>query len=139
MGIRYHVDKLHYIMVLTVEGYLTDKQLLFSLKQALSDPAVGPNIRVLFDLRQAKLLDLSANTIRAAANITKSGGDRLSGARLAIVCSTDHVFGLARMFQTLRDRSPGEVKVFRKINQAKGWLNTNYEQPTLLDCLSAYW
>jgi hypothetical protein len=44
------------------------------------------------------------------------------GARVAIVATLDEFFGLARMYEMLRDGSPVECQVFRSLPEAEQWL-----------------
>ena len=52
-----------------------------------------------------------------------------SGSKLALVAQSDELFGLGRMYQTLRDPSPVEVRVFRERSEAEVWLGlpSDYE------------
>jgi len=41
---------------------------------------------------------------------------------MALVATRDEFFGLSRMYATLREDSPVEVKVMRSLREAEQWL-----------------
>jgi hypothetical protein len=59
-----------------------------------------------------------------------------AGARRALVVTSDVVFGMARMYQILRDESPDELQIFRKVDDAFRWLWIIDAKEELLSALS---
>jgi hypothetical protein len=55
--------------------------------------------------------------------------ERARPGRVAVLVSSDTVFGLFRMLQALVDGSPLELCVFRDPAQANAWLSTASEEP----------
>ena len=45
------------------------------------------------------------------------------GARRAFVTGSDFAFGMARMYQTLADDLPSEIRVFDDMSEALEWLD----------------
>jgi hypothetical protein len=45
-----------------------------------------------------------------------------AGARRALVITNDVLFGMARMYQLLKDESPDELQIFRNMDEALQWL-----------------
>ena len=122
MGISYHIDETQHLIILTAEGRLTSEVLLAGVKKVLDDPIVEPGIRAIFDLRGVQGFEISTWTIRAAAGIAHSAEKKLTGSKMAIIASKSVVYGMARMYQILRDGSPAQIKVFRTISEAETWL-----------------
>jgi hypothetical protein len=59
-----------------------------------------------------------------------------AGARRALVVTSDVVFGMARMYQILRDESPDELEIFREMDGALQWLGVDDEKAELLSAIS---
>jgi hypothetical protein len=79
------------------------------------DPDFDPRFSQLFDVTHVTDVQLTAEDVRALARATVFSPD----SRRAILVDTDLKFGLARMFEVLRD-TMGErgVRVFRNLDDA---------------------
>ncbi len=80
----------------------------------------GPNVRILWDLRDAKL-DLDSAEVSDLANTMK----RLAASaqpRVAFVVSQDLEFGLVRMYGVFREEDGVRTSVFRDKERAIAWL-----------------
>ena len=85
---------------------------------------------LLLDLRDVVAADFSAHLVRAAASRVKDRVDpRLESGKFAIIAKRDFLFGMARMYQILRDESPVEVRVFRDRGEAELWLGIADDDP----------
>ena len=83
----------------------------------------GPQIRILWDLRDARF-DLGPAEVRGLAEFVK----RLApptAFRSAFVASRDLEFGLLRMFATLRETKGALTSVFRDKQKAVEWLRND--------------
>lgn len=122
MGIFYYIDTAQQLMVLVAEGDLADEQFVEDIETALNDPVVGPDLRVLFDLRGVEQFKVTTWSVHAITGITKSMESKLTNVKMAIVASNALIYGMARMYKILRSSSPAEVVVFRDLDEAKCWL-----------------
>ena len=108
----------------TFSGVLGDDELVSAYRQLVESPDYDFAADDLADLRGVTRLDVtSAGLGRLMALF--AGIDQLGvRTRLAIVAPGDEVFGVARMYQSLRsDDAPEEIAVFREIATAIAWLD----------------
>jgi hypothetical protein len=125
MPISYKIDEDRGLVLTTATGTLTDADIL-SLKALLAaDPRWRPGMRELSDVRGVERLDVTTAGVRQMAAWDAAADPAIGQYRLAIVASRDHVFGMARMYEMLTDQSVPGVSVFRDIDEAIRWLNTN--------------
>jgi hypothetical protein len=97
-----------------------------------ADPRFAKNFCQLADLRDVTDIQVTAATIREMVRLNPFW----AGARRAVVVTSDVVFGMARMYQILRDESPDALEIFRKMDGALQWLGIVDEKAELLSTLS---
>ena len=76
----------------------------------------------LTDLSDVTELRVTAADMRHIAEITKITAKLTPRGFVAIVAPKDHIFGLARMWESLVDEEDWTTKVFRDRTQAETWL-----------------
>jgi len=104
------------------EGRVTDAEISEAIDAYLA-PGYAELPLGLFDFGGVSEAEVTTEVIRrAAARIAEVVDPGLKHGKLAIVAVRDELFGLARMYQILRDRSPVEVKVFGRRRDALRWL-----------------
>ena len=113
-------------------GVLTDRELLAHVRTLTADPRFAQNFCQLGDLRDVTDVQITAATIREMVRLNPFW----AGARRALVVTSDVVFGMARMYQILRDESPDELEIFREMDGALQWLGVDDEKAELLSALS---
>jgi hypothetical protein len=102
-------------------GVVTDAMILAQAHALKSDLRFQPSFAQLYDLRDATIAFTSAG-LREVARVSPFG----VGARRAFVSgSSDSVFGMVRMYQTLREPVADRVEVFRDVHEALRWLETD--------------
>lgn len=106
-------------MTLTLVGRLTDEGLLELHELLRSDPAVRPEHSLLIDLRQATGGGVSAAGVRS---LSERPLPLSVESRRAVVVPSDLGFGMARMYETLRDQKGGAVRAFRDFVTAERWV-----------------
>lgn len=113
-------------------GVLTDRELLAHARALTVDPHFAPNFRQLADLREVTDVQITSATIKEMVRLNPFW----AGARRALVVTNDVVYGMARMYQILRDESPDELEIFRKMDGALQWLGLADAKAKLLSTLS---
>jgi hypothetical protein len=113
-------------------GVLTDRELLAHVRTLTADPRFAQNFCQLGDLRDVTDVQITAATIREMVRLNPFW----AGARRALVVTSDVVFGMARMYQILRDESPDELEIFREMDGALQWLGVDDEKAELLSAIS---
>ena len=78
---------------------------------------------LLVGLGDVSVLDVSTDSVHEAVGRVREHVDsKLEEGKLAIIAPRDLLFGMARMYEILRDGSPVEVRVFRDRDEARSWL-----------------
>jgi len=120
LPISYRIDAAAGAVFTTASGDLTAEEAAGYLGKLL-DQLTAP-MNGLIDLREVAGVELDANAVGDLAHLTSSFEERVAGARVALVASRDLVFGMARMYQSLRADAPYEIGVFRDMDEARFWL-----------------
>jgi len=112
------------LAVLVFEGVVTVEEWDRHVAPLVETPEYSLMPLTLVDMTAALRGDGPSDIVRrhsrrAAANIDAKIG---SGSKMALVATRDEFFGLSRMYATLREDSPVEVKVMRSLREAEQWL-----------------
>ena len=132
MPVGYTIDLAQSLVLSRGWGIVTDRELLAHVRALTADPRFVRNFRQLADLRDVTDVQVTAATIREMVRLNPFW----AGARRALVVTNDVVFGMARMYQILRDESPDELEIFRKMDGALQWLGITDAKAELLSALS---
>lgn len=132
MPVGYTIDLAQSLVLSRGWGIVTDRELLAHVRALTADPRFARNFRQLADLRDVTDVQVTAATIREMVRLNPFW----AGARRALVVTNDVVYGMARMYQILRDESPDELEIFRKMDGALQWLGIADEKAQLLSALS---
>jgi hypothetical protein len=109
------------IVVLTVAGELEDSDLLRLAIDVESDPEIEPDFSLLVDLRGADGRNVTSNGVRELARRPFALSPT---SRRGIVTPTELTFGMARMYEALRNAEGGAIRVFRDYEEAVRWVTT---------------
>jgi hypothetical protein len=112
---------------------LTDQDVLGSLRAVATDPRFRPDMRHLIDFRDITKLDITSVGVRTAADNRYFG----AGARRAFVLGSESAYGMARMYQILRDTAPDTLELFREPEPALEWLGLSRDAAEVLAALAA--
>jgi hypothetical protein len=86
-----------------------------------SDPAFKFEYDQLWDLNELTRLDVSTDVIRQQIDLSPPFAEK---SHVAIVAANDAIFGMARMYQTFADFTDISVRVFRRYQEARDWLDS---------------
>jgi hypothetical protein len=109
------------LVVVRAWGVLSTDEVLAVIGALYQDPQFRSDFRELVDARKVTVLHVSPAGIREIA----TSNPYSSAARRAIVVSSEVAFGMARMYEMMRDPSPDEVQVFREYASALEWLGVS--------------
>lgn len=109
------------VVTLTVTGDLFDADLLTLADELQNAPEVESDFSLLIDLRHAKGRNVTSAGVR---NLVERPMVLSAESRRAVVVSSDLGFGMARMYEILRDRRGGAIRVFRDYEDAERWVET---------------
>lgn len=119
MEVERKVEAASRVVILTVRGVLGDAELLRLTDALGKESGVERDFSILIDLRQADGKTVSGAGVRAIAAkpLVLS-----TASRRAIVVPSDLGFGMARMYELLREGKSGPTQVFRDYDEARRWV-----------------
>ena len=121
MQVDKQVNAADRVVILRVCGEFGDPDLLSLAIDIENDPEVEPDFSILIDLRCADVRSVTSNGVRALAGRPLVFSPT---SRRGIVVPSDLSFGMARMYEALRDVKGGATRVFRDYEQAQRWVTT---------------
>ena len=132
MPCGYTIDLARSLVLSRGWGIVTDRELLAHVRALTIDPRFVRNLHQLADLRDVTDVEVTAATIRKMASLNPYG----DGSRRAVVVTSDLLFGMARMYQILRDEPTDELEIFRTLDDALRWLGILNAKEELISALS---
>ncbi len=119
MPARHAIDQAHAIVTSTGWGVLTRQDLIDQTQRVLADPEFNPNYRQLWDLSAVTEFTTSFADMMTLAEVDVFAPT----ARRAVFAPNNAIFGIARMFEMLRE-AHGEkgIRVFRDRASAMRWI-----------------
>jgi len=103
----------------TAWGTIVRQEIIDHRRKLAADPDFSPTYATIADFTRVTKLEITAADVQtfAAKNIFAPN------ARRAILVADSEAFGLARMFEILRDAQGEEgIRVFQKIEDAREWV-----------------
>ena len=124
MPLQYRIDLSIRTVFTRPFGVFTDTDARKHVEDLRNHPDFESDFNQLFDARDVTSFELSGACVREIAT------ERVfrEGAMRAFVVGTDVAFGMARMFEMLRDEAPDQIRVFQNINDARAWLGLPAEE-----------
>src|SRR5215510_4407824 len=121
MQVERKADSVARVVILTVSGNLGDEELLGLADEVAKAPELEADFSLLIDLRQANGRNVSTGGVRklVARSLVLS-----AASRRAVVVPSDLGFGMARMYEMLREDRGGAARVFRDYDEARRWVTT---------------
>ncbi len=113
------VDPVLRLVSVEVTGSLAYQEFLEATQALAEHPNFSPDFRQLVVYGEGVTSEITSDQLRRLARrpalFSKSS-------KRAIVVRGDLGFGMARMFELLRNEEAGEIQVFRDVGQARSWL-----------------
>lgn len=128
MPIRHRIIPQFFLVVSVGHGVLGARDLQHHRSELLADPAYGPALSQLMDLRRVRDFTIQAREIRSHALAGAFDGPYFS--RIAVIADSDLAFGLARLYEAHVGGHYGEERftVFRDKALAWQWLTAQPAQ-----------
>jgi hypothetical protein len=126
MPVFYKIDKERRVVLSSGSGTLTLADAKVHQERLENDPDFDPSFSQIADFTQFTQFDLSSNDIRQMAERSLFSPE----SRRAFIVPNDFAFGLARMFEILRDLA-GEkgIRVCRSLEEALDWVLSKSTSP----------
>jgi hypothetical protein len=119
--VSYKIDKNRRLVWSTAWGVFSYDDIVTHKDRLLSDPDFDPSYSQIADLTQVTRSKLTTNEVQVFAQFQAFS----PGSRRALVAKDDGLFGLGRMYATLRDiRGESGIGVFRNVEDALDWISS---------------
>jgi len=119
MTVRYFIDKQQKTVFTTLSDTLTVTESVEHHRRLGDDPDFDPTYSELMDMSELDNISLNVSGI---ADLAQSCPFRPESNRAIYSTNKNLYFGLARMFQTLAGGVHGDIRVFKKLDEALDWL-----------------
>lgn len=123
MPYSYRIDSEHEVVLFKATRLFSADELAGCLKEVVSDPKFKRTFNHLVDLREVTEFPVSGDQVRQRAEADKKMNTDITRCRIAIVSSTDFVFGMTRIYEIMMEEAPPEIHTFRNIRDATKWLD----------------
>jgi hypothetical protein len=122
--VRTRIDRERGLIEIVFDGVVTAAEIEELLSAQVDAPEGGALLPLgLFDTTAMSRADFPTDLLwRMTKRLSESVDPRLSAGKVAVVATRPEAFGLSRIYQSLRDQSPVEVRVFRERAEAERWL-----------------
>ena len=130
MPYSYSIDEQHRVVRVRVTGHDTLLVNKARIQESTSDPYWKPGYNVLVDLRETYKLDFSVPDIEELAALHELLGTTIGDGKLAVVASSDVVYGVSRMWEIVTESHTFmTTNVFRDLEEAEDWLGIPHSEP----------
>lgn len=107
------------LLLVQAAGEVTMEEVRSQATRIKTHPLYDPLLDLMLDLRRVESLELDASQLREIVIAESIAGYQR---KVAITASGDHVYGLARMFQSMAIDLKSEFSVFRDYFSGLAWL-----------------
>ncbi len=109
--------------VATIRGSIGDRELLAAFEPMLADPHYDSSLDDLIDLTDVTHMGVTSAGLHRLVELYREREEPGNHTRSAIVAPTDVLYGVSRMFQSLRGEAAYDaLEVFRAREDALRWL-----------------
>ncbi len=121
MPITYLIDDGQGVVRAKGSRVVSDRDVLEYIHNLAEDPAHGPGMHQVVDLRGVGEVVVTPGGLRAAGLRTSRFSEALSGTRLAILVGDEHGYGMSRIFTAFAEPSM-KRRVFLEEAEADAWI-----------------
>ncbi len=127
MPVTYYIDQ--GILYTRCAGNATFREVLDHFRVLEEDPALPNSLDVLLDLTQLDSLPESSQLRSVSSEIGRIS-DKVRFEALAVVASSDVLYGLCRMFEVYAQPHFRTIQVFRQLQEAAEWIAVQHAMGT---------
>ncbi|KAA0225873.1 STAS/SEC14 domain-containing protein [Fimbriimonadia bacterium ATM] len=117
MPLAFSIDKKNGVLYLKGTGELAFEELVSVREKFSQDADFHPSLRVLCDFSLAST-EMTPEEVRKFGQLRNWAPE----ARIAVVVSSEVLFGTVRMYQEMHDLPADHLRVFRDLTEAREWL-----------------
>jgi len=113
-------------VVISISGVVTGAEIIAQNAKMHAKADFKNNISFyLYDLSQVDQIDINADEVATIAEQDMEAAQKTPNQVVLLVASSDLIFGLGRMWQTLVEDSALKAGVFRTLDEANKWIGRN--------------
>jgi hypothetical protein len=116
LAIEFQIDRARGVVFAHASAKIEIGEMFDFAARLRADPAFHPNLNALLDMSELTGLEASFEGLRHFAQ-AKDGDPFSANSRCVAVAPQDFAYGVARMYQTLREKQ-GDFQVVRTMEQA---------------------
>jgi hypothetical protein len=124
VAITYHFEG--DFLYTTIEGATNYGDVKAFMDAVVIEPKFRPGIPAVIDCRKVKSLFSISDLRKTAADARQRPEMKVRG-RVAVLASSNLVYGLLRMYEVFSEGTPNEMRVFRQPEDALAWLKSREE------------
>lgn len=122
MAVKYFIDKEQKVVFTSLSGNLTLMDSIAHHHRLGADPDFDPTFKELIDGKAVETVSLN---ITGIVDLSRSCPFQPESRRAIYSTDKQLYYGLARMFQTLAGGKHGDIRVFKKLDEALDWLGVS--------------
>ncbi|UCG86058.1 MAG: hypothetical protein JSW71_19465 [Gemmatimonadota bacterium] len=123
MPLTYTIDRDSRFVTAVASGRLESGQALTMFDEIMSQVDPGVGMKLLSDHRTLESV-MPTEFVVSMVRRVQANPEVFAGARWAFVESGEARYGMARMASLLLERSPVDLQVFRDVDEARAWLQS---------------
>ena len=123
MIVKTVVDKETPVIIHTVTGEVTFKELKSSYEAVLAHPEFQTDMPSMWDLRDADASRFDRQDVIRLARYIETQIKNRSEYKVAVIVSRDLEYGLSRMYQVAVADLPAKIGIFMNFEEAKHWIS----------------
>ena len=121
MAITYHLEG--DILYTTIEGATGYADVKAYMDLVIAEPWFRPGMPSIVDCRQVKSLFSISDLRKTAADARERPEMKVRG-RVAVIATSNLIYGLLRMYEVFSEGGPSEMRVFRQPEEGLAWLKS---------------
>lgn len=120
--ITHEFDRDRLVVHALLRGEVSDEEAVGWFEDLVGELQGLRAVRGLVDTRPLEVLSVTRAGINRLITLADENDDIFAVSRWAVVADRDAVYGMARMYELLRERASYEVRVFRSLEDGTAWV-----------------
>ncbi len=127
MPITTHRNPARDLTTFKCNGDLSFSEIVAVIERFFQGTVAPPTNKILWDMRTASIDTLTKDHVYRIANLVNGYKAEAKGTKIAVVISKDINFDIVKKFKAESKETLKDIIVFRKIDEATGWLEKEKE------------
>ncbi|MCM8527589.1 MAG: hypothetical protein NE327_13805 [Lentisphaeraceae bacterium] len=124
MAYSYEIFPSKQLVEIKIFGIDTEADVLERITKITSDEKWQPGFGVLMDMQEVEELRISFDESWNIKEVHRLMEKMIGNCKMALVTQNPHVFGVARMWESLAEELNFEFRIFEEISAGRGWIQT---------------